>query len=974
MKQERRNVTLYSRTIAALLVLILLQGVVFMCTMLWSGTLDDLNRETFSRLESQVESRASEIMSSVGIRMQNANNLAALINRRLPGVSGVIALESAMTDLADFMTYNEVSGVFLFASGSTVGGASVFLLDGEAGGPHADRSDITMLAGPKELARLSGIQPDGGWTPNIEDGGLLASVYSAEDEASRGGAGAAGFGRWSGILEMDGILDRYVAYCVPLLGDDGKARGAFGFCLDLGLLGRFVALDSAVKSGSYVLSVDSGGPPPFEDCIMIEKTAEVALPGELGALGFQPLMDMPSGRTGYFFTEGSFSKNFIGSYTEVRFRSLDERWANINSWTLCYYDLSGNVLSTPHGVARVLYIAIISIMILGAVLAFLLALYMGNPIKSLARNVRELDPEKPIRLKRTYVAEVDELEAALEALSDSAMEAAARMSKIVELVDLPIGSFEVNRLTGRVFLTESAFRLLELGQPEEGATYIEQKKWDDAISKLKIKDETLSPHGQIERLCEKNAHGRKKWIRLRMIEEDHRVYGTVLDVTDEIIQKQRMEYERNFDPLTKLLNRKAFHMRASVMIEESPDKIGLMIFGDLDNLKFFNDTFGHDMGDRYIQRAAEAFSVFRDMGAVVARISGDEFAAFMHGFATKDEARECFRTANESFGNVRFFTQDGDSHKIRSSFGLAFYPEDSSSVDELLKYADYAMYEVKHSIKGGVREFDVLSYEENSYLVRKNDLLNILIDDVRVKYAYQPIVNAKTGDIFAYEALMRPQMRELKSPKEVLYLARAQAKLYQIERLTYLTVLSWMGDNLEQLNGKKVFINSIPNQHFLATDQSEIEERFSHLFPHIVTEVTENEYSSKDSIAKKIEFVRGWGGDVAIDDFGAGYSNELVLLSTNPDYIKIDMSIVSGIDKDPDRQQLIQNTITYASARDIMIIAEGVETREEMETVITLGVDYLQGYYIARPKFELAEISPAKKEEIEQINGRLAAQ
>ena len=136
-------------------------------------------------------------------------------------------------------------------------------------------------------------------------------------------------------------------------------------------------------------------------------------------------------------------------------------------------------------------------------------------------------------------------------------------------------------------------------------------------------------------------------------------------------------------------------------------------------------------------------------------------------------------------------------------------------------------------------------------------------------------------------------------------------------------------------------------------------ERFHHYFSHIqsqiVVEVTEEENMSEEALVRKRE-TEGFSGMFALDDYGSGYNTEINLLNLNPKYIKIDLTIVRDIDKDFDKQQLVSNIVEYAHQREAYIIAEGIETKEELLKVLELGVDYLQGYYLSYPQSNPQEV------------------
>lgn len=146
----------------------------------------------------------------------------------------------------------------------------------------------------------------------------------------------------------------------------------------------------------------------------------------------------------------------------------------------------------------------------------------------------------------------------------------------------------------------------------------------------------------------------------------------------------------------------------------------------------------------------------------------------------------------------------------------------------------------------------------------------------------------------------------------------------------------------------------------------EYAQRYPELLKRLVVEITEQEDLDRACLERKRN-IPGFSGSFALDDYGSGYSNELNLLELSPRYIKIDISIVRGIDTDRDKQQIVSNIVAYAHARSMQLIAEGIETEAQLRTVIGLGVDLLQGYYLSRPAAVPAPIAPAAQAVIDQL-------
>ena len=244
-----------------------------------------------------------------------------------------------------------------------------------------------------------------------------------------------------------------------------------------------------------------------------------------------------------------------------------------------------------------------------------------------------------------------------------------------------------------------------------------------------------------------------------------------------------------------------------------------------------------------------------------------------------------------------------------------------------------------------------------------------LISEERMYYYFQPIFSAQTGRVHAYEALMRSDLPTLRSPATIMKLAREQGALYEIERLTFRKALEEF-DNLRSKNlvdrQALIFINSIASVCLRREDSEYMDQRWHELRRQMVIEITEEEEMNREALETK-RHAPGFSGMFALDDYGSGYSNEGSLLELAPRFIKVDISIIRGIDSDPDKQQILRNVVRYAQPRSMQIIAEGVETAAEMRTVIDLGADLLQGYFLARPAAVPDPIAPEAAEIIRAI-------
>lgn len=446
--------------------------------------------------------------------------------------------------------------------------------------------------------------------------------------------------------------------------------------------------------------------------------------------------------------------------------------------------------------------------------------------------------------------------------------------------------------------------------------------------------------------------------------------GLAEDMTTTVLEQQRIEHERDYDTLTGLYRRRAFD-RACDALFQQPEKLGCaaLLMMDLDNLKQINDTYGHDWGDQYIRQTGQCFAANTPASTICSRLSGDEFLIFFYGYQDQAQLRAQLELLSAALQRSVSILPNGKQLHISISGGIAWYPTDGHDLLTLKKYADFAMYQVKHSHKGRMCDFDIGSYHQEAYAAQTQQDFERLLQEELVSYHFQPICSARSGRVAAYEALMRVDLPTLHSPAQVMQLAHETGRLYEIERITVFhssEIFQRMQAQGLLQSDALLFINSIANVSLTVEDVEEYAQRYPELLKRLVVEITEQEDLDRACLERKRN-VPGFSGSFALDDYGSGYSNELNLLELSPRYIKIDISIVRGIDTDRDKQQIVSNIVAYAHARSMQLIAEGIETEAQLRTVIGLGVDLLQGYYLSRPAAVPAPIAPAAQAVIDQL-------
>ena len=296
---------------------------------------------------------------------------------------------------------------------------------------------------------------------------------------------------------------------------------------------------------------------------------------------------------------------------------------------------------------------------------------------------------------------------------------------------------------------------------------------------------------------------------------------------------------------------------------------------------------------------------------------------------------------------------EGYKHKIEAEPDDAVYQllEDAQTLGREILFLKSSVNDAERN-----RNLARLTAEERDELAE----VEAIIDENRFSYHFQPIVSAVDGSIYSYEALMRPRSDMRLSPFHILKYAELMGRLYDIERQTFLNVLNMIDGDKDQFRGRRVFLNSIPHINLKGNDLRRVGELLIKHSDTAVVELTEQAESDEDELNAFKERYRNMGVEIAIDDFGTGYSNVRNLLRYMPNYVKIDRSLISNIQDNLKKRYFVREVIDFCHSSGIQVLAEGVETSEELRAVILLGFDLIQGYYTARPDVEIIDAIPYK--------------
>lgn len=448
----------------------------------------------------------------------------------------------------------------------------------------------------------------------------------------------------------------------------------------------------------------------------------------------------------------------------------------------------------------------------------------------------------------------------------------------------------------------------------------------------------------------------------------HDIYGTLQDITAQQEYQDKIKQLAFFDTLTGLPNRESFMQQ----IERSLDKCTrhefklAVMFLDVDDFKRVNDTLGHTAGDQLLQIFADrlknsiratdtvASRVLDDKTSVVARFGGDEFTLLLTGIQDTQHIEKIAQRLLDVLNEPMDIS--GHEIVISPSIGIAEFPKDGTDSDTLLKNADTAMYSAKNAGKNHYQFFDVPMSESVRNRLTMENQLRKAIERNELSLHYQPQQDTVTGKVFGIEALLRWNSEKFGNvpPDEFIPLAESSSLIISIGEWVLRTACSqlksWldMGQSIEHI-AVNISVRQFTQKGFVDLVASILAETGLQA-QNLELEITEGLLMQDvDSSIDILNSLKQIGVVLAIDDFGTGYSSLSYLKRFPIDRLKIDQSFIHDILNNADDEAITRAVIAMAHSMNLDVIAEGVETEEQLQSLKNLDCREIQGYFLSRP-------------------------
>ena len=698
MKRLRTQNTIVSKLTRLILGIVILQTLLIGTILITAGVIEQSEENAYQMFYDKVNKRKDYIQREMKNNWTNIDPYATNISKLLSGheldKEYSAFFSKASEELIPMLRTTQATGAFIVLipeDRSFDEYPSLYLRDYDPIMNAYSDDDIYMVYGPPELARNLKIPLDQVWGYAIKgdtkDDDFIQMPYQSAEITSK----ATLLGYWSKPFKLKEDDVEIVTYSMPLFNSGGELKGIIGIELTVNYLTSFMPANELQPRDSlgYLIAYGKEDKSQIEPIIMGGALQKRMIDSNQAL----SLSIVDSDRNIHKIDSHNGEESLFAVVDEIGLYSNNTPFKS-DRWFLVGIMREDYLLMHSNRIQQTLLLSLAIAIIIGAMGAFLISAQMTKPIVALVDEVKNAKQDKVLTLKHTGLMELDELSNAVVVANRRMLESATKLQKIVELTGLPMAAYEVDCQEKTIFITENFYALTN--GPSEGGVGIDA--YESFLLLInRLKEQVEEGEMDVYRLGVEP----ERWIRINEIKQNTNILGVVMDVTNEIVEKKKIQSERDQDPLTQLLNRKGFQYAFENWRSKEPNGTSALIMLDLDHLKTINDTYGHHWGDEYI---VATVAHLKNMGSenhiITGRRSGDEFIVLLYDYATRDSILEAidafYSKLNQSL--IRF--PDGQMKPIRLSAGLTWVSGKSASYEDLLNLADEALYEAKRNQKG----------------------------------------------------------------------------------------------------------------------------------------------------------------------------------------------------------------------------------------------------------------------------------
>ncbi|QOX62617.1 diguanylate cyclase [Anoxybacterium hadale] len=695
LNMDRKSIAFRLTTLT--IVIIIGQAALLTFFLIIGGVISQAEQNSYNSFSEKVRNRKDYLQREMKYRWMNMDPYVEQISERYDKESNSDQFFLEISDpLISMLRATQVTGVFVILNqkGDAQDEAkeALYIRDYDPVLNDYNNRDLYYIFGPSGLANRLQIPLDRMWKHRMDMSALPSEFYEMPLSKAPLTSTANLLGYWSLPFHLSPDDGSIITYTRPLFDDENRLIGIVGVEVSEQYLSKFLpATDLQMKdSYGYMLGYRQAQEDNIEP-IMLTRAIQKRI-----AQNGQPLeykaRDLENSI--YILENHNLKGNIYLSIESLGLYNNNTPFQQ-SQWYLIGIMGENHLLSYVTTIQSILVVSMLASVFIGVVFAYFFSYRFTKPIILVSRKTKETNTGKRIELEKTGLKEVDELLKIIQSTSNMLLETSGRMSKIIEMVGLPLGVFEYSDNEKSVFFTDQLPLLLSLSSAETEVITADKERF------TRIIDQLLSNPEEEEEDIYSVSCDPERWLKIKLARKDATTLGVIMDATDEMTEKKRIMTERDIDPLTGILNRKALHLQMEDgLLKRNENLAAAILMFDLDNLKSVNDTYGHSWGDLYIKQAVKHLEMITAEGKVLGRRSGDEFALLLYDRESKEDIRHSIETFYMGLKSDSMTYPDQSKGIAAVSAGLVWVGPIETTLDEYLNKADELMYEAKRNEKG----------------------------------------------------------------------------------------------------------------------------------------------------------------------------------------------------------------------------------------------------------------------------------
>lgn len=593
-------------------------------------------------------------------------------------------------ELEDILGSNNVNGAFIildvnYKAKNVTQRPGLYIRRGENG-------NFAALYGNNEIITKLGYDKLDDWSANYvfdinDDFSDSYYDYPAMIKTAAGDYMPADFGYWSDPFKLSENGEEIITYTMPIFRDN-EFYGIIGIEIPTkNFFNHAEYISHSTEKSEMITIVNNNAASVITGTILSPEAEELYdVDGAMimSSTITQKLSDM--GRNAYKITTAKSGELY--AYTHVLDLYPESSYFSDNRWTFITIVSVDEVTSFSDSIVKVLYTAFTISILLTIVVAIITISILTNPVEKILKTAENIDVTQKVVFDTTKIRETDTLIDIIETMNGKITDDITKMSKIADMISVPTAIFEYNTSDKKVYVSNSIVNILSLNPAIVINSRIEKTEWERIYNNI-IKSPSYEGSFHINK-----GEDNEKWLVINTFENRSSVIGVITDITESIKERQRVEYEREYDAATGIINRYAFFIRTEKLLPRA--KNAAIAIWNINNLKHINDTHGYITGDKLLKAiTATIQSQSNENDTITARLSGDEFVTLIFGSDTIDSYKQRLYDLNDKIKSITIPALDGSEISIELHVGIATYPNDATTIKDLLKCADYSNFSNK---------------------------------------------------------------------------------------------------------------------------------------------------------------------------------------------------------------------------------------------------------------------------------------